>query len=169
MRRIINLSNALTLFRLVSAPIIMFLIIFDRMDFALILFILAALSDFLDGYLSRRLKKETKIGSVLDKAADKLLMGFVVLGFIIKFDVLWLLLIIIPIVVFYIIGSYYFFKHKYKVTLFGKISIWLQAITVVAFMIDYQYKFYLFWIVIAITAYVSFSYVYRILIKAYKK
>ena len=169
MKKIINISNGLSLFRLVIAPVIMFLIVFDKMDFALILFILAAITDFFDGYISRKFKRETKIGSTLDKVADKVLLGFVVLGFIIKYDSLWLLSILIPVIVFYIVGSYYFVKHKYKGTLLGKISIWLQAITIVAFMIDFKYKFYLFWIVIVVTSYVGFSYAYRILIKAYKK
>jgi phosphatidylglycerophosphate synthase len=169
MKKIINISNTLSFFRLISAPIIMFLIIFNKMDFALILFLLAAITDFLDGYLSRRLKRETKIGSTLDKVADKVLLGFIFLGFIIKYDSLWLLFILIPVIVFYIIGSYYFVKHKQKASLLGKANVWLQVITVVAFILDFEYKFYLFWVVIVVTTYVGFSYIYKILKKAYKK
>lgn len=169
MKKIFNISNGLSLFRLVIAPVIMFLIIFDKMYFALVLFILAALTDFLDGYASRKFKKETKIGDLLDKLSDKLLLGFIILGFIIKYNAYWSLFVLILVVASYIAGFHYFIKYKYRATLLGKINVWLQAITIVAFMIDFEYKFYLFWIVVIITAYVGLSYVYRILKKSYKK
>ena len=71
----LNLPNFLTILRLAAAPgvAIMFLY-FNRpwADwFALVLFVSAALTDFLDGYLARAWKQETKLGAMLDPIADK--------------------------------------------------------------------------------------------------
>ncbi|WP_368185019.1 CDP-diacylglycerol--glycerol-3-phosphate 3-phosphatidyltransferase [Aestuariibius sp. HNIBRBA575] len=70
-----NLPNLLTLLRLLAAPgvAIMFLY-FARPHadwFALILFVVAAVTDFLDGYLARAWKQESKFGAMLDPIADK--------------------------------------------------------------------------------------------------
>tara|TARA_R110002051_G_scaffold7035_5_gene33065 strand:+ start:18959 stop:19573 length:615 start_codon:yes stop_codon:yes gene_type:complete len=70
-----NIPNILTLLRLLAAPsvAIMFLY-FDRpwADwFALILFVSAAVTDFVDGYLARAWKQETKFGAMMDPIADK--------------------------------------------------------------------------------------------------
>jgi cardiolipin synthase (CMP-forming) len=71
----LTLPNILTLLRLAAAPgvVIMFLY-FHRpwADwFALLLFVVAALTDFLDGYLARRWKQESKLGAMMDPIADK--------------------------------------------------------------------------------------------------
>jgi len=70
-----NLPNILTLLRLLAAPgvAIMFLY-FSRpwADwFALVLFVTAAVTDWLDGYLARAWKQESKFGAMLDPIADK--------------------------------------------------------------------------------------------------
>ena len=61
MNKNINISNTLSLFRLMSAPVVMFAIIIDRNLFALVLFIIAALTDLFDGYIARKLKEETRL------------------------------------------------------------------------------------------------------------
>ncbi len=71
----LNLPNILTILRLLAAPgvVIMFLY-FNRpwADwFALVLFVSAAVTDFLDGYLARLWKQESKLGAMLDPIADK--------------------------------------------------------------------------------------------------
>ncbi len=70
-----NLPNILTLLRLIAAPgvAVMFLY-FTRPYadwFALILFVTASVTDWLDGYLARAWKQETKLGAMLDPIADK--------------------------------------------------------------------------------------------------
>ncbi|OUD10049.1 CDP-diacylglycerol--glycerol-3-phosphate 3-phosphatidyltransferase [Marivivens niveibacter] len=70
-----NLPNILTVLRLLAAPgvAVMFLY-FHRPTadwVALVLFILAAVTDFFDGYLARRWGQESKIGAMLDPIADK--------------------------------------------------------------------------------------------------
>ncbi|PIE15115.1 MAG: CDP-diacylglycerol--glycerol-3-phosphate 3-phosphatidyltransferase [Rhodobacterales bacterium] len=71
----INIPNILTVIRLLAAPgvAVMFLY-FTRPYadwFALILFVLAAVTDWFDGYLARLWGQETKLGAMLDPIADK--------------------------------------------------------------------------------------------------
>ena len=70
-----NVPNILTVLRLLAAPglAVMFLY-FHRPYadwFALLLFVSAALTDWIDGYLARAWKQETKLGTMLDPIADK--------------------------------------------------------------------------------------------------
>tara|TARA_Y100000746_G_scaffold229975_1_gene240656 strand:- start:3080 stop:3745 length:666 start_codon:yes stop_codon:yes gene_type:complete len=70
-----NIPNILTVMRLVAAPsiVIMFLYFSRPMAdwFALILFLVAAISDWFDGFLARLWRQESKFGQMLDPIADK--------------------------------------------------------------------------------------------------
>ncbi len=70
-----NIPNILTILRLVAAPAVAVMFLYFNRPladwFALILFILAAFTDFLDGYLARAWKQESKLGTMLDPIADK--------------------------------------------------------------------------------------------------
>jgi cardiolipin synthase (CMP-forming) len=67
--------NVLTLLRLIFVPFVAIAVIERRLDIALSLFILAGLSDGLDGLLARVLKQKTAVGEYLDPIADKLLLS----------------------------------------------------------------------------------------------
>jgi len=77
-RRIINLPNAITLLRIGILPVL-FLVLLEpgeAMSLAIaILFILAALTDLLDGYVARRYNIVTRMGKLLDPIADKIIMS----------------------------------------------------------------------------------------------
>jgi len=66
--------NLLSIFRILSAFAIIFTIMFNLPWITFILFTLAAISDWLDGYLARKYKCCTKLGGVLDHIGDKLLV-----------------------------------------------------------------------------------------------
>jgi cardiolipin synthase len=69
-----HIPNTLTAFRLLAAPVLAWLLWYgdDRAAFGL--FVLAGLSDAVDGYLAKRLAPGGRFGAWLDPAADKLLM-----------------------------------------------------------------------------------------------
>jgi CDP-diacylglycerol--glycerol-3-phosphate 3-phosphatidyltransferase len=72
-----NLSNKLTLFRISAIPLIAFLLLFAGKGTsfaAALIFLLAATSDALDGYMARRRNTVTNVGKLLDPLADKLLV-----------------------------------------------------------------------------------------------
>ena len=70
-----NIPNILTVLRLIAAPGVAILFLYFQRPvadwFALVLFVTAALTDFLDGYLARLWKQESKFGAMLDPIADK--------------------------------------------------------------------------------------------------
>lgn len=72
----IHLPNLLTCFRILLVPILVVVLLtkFEGKELVgLGLFLLAALTDFLDGYLARRWRLVTRLGMLLDPAADKIL------------------------------------------------------------------------------------------------
>ncbi len=75
--RLWNLSNKLTLFRIAAIPVVALLLLSPQRlpNFvAAALFLLAAITDSLDGYLARRRGTVTSLGKLLDPMADKLLV-----------------------------------------------------------------------------------------------
>ena len=75
-----NLPNILTLSRIVVIPIIVLLFFIDGNRWLiLIIFSIAGITDFFDGYIARSQKKISKVGIFLDPVADKLLVATVIL------------------------------------------------------------------------------------------
>lgn len=72
-----NLPNILTVFRIFLVPVFMFFLL-TRIQYGNYLaagvFVVAALTDSLDGYIARKRKQVTKLGTILDPLADKLLI-----------------------------------------------------------------------------------------------
>ena len=77
-----NSPNTLTLARIVSVPLLVWLIIDNEMLVAFGVFVLAGLSDAADGFLAKRYGWHTELGAYLDPIADKALLVtiFVTLG-----------------------------------------------------------------------------------------
>lgn len=74
---LLNIPNYLTISRIIIAPIIVFIYLYDIKYGNLIntfLFIVAAITDWLDGYLARKWNQSSKLGAFLDPVADKLLV-----------------------------------------------------------------------------------------------
>ena len=74
------LANLITLGRLVSVPVAIWLILDGRLAWAFCLFIAAALSDAVDGLVARLLDARSRIGALLDPLADKVLLVSVFLA-----------------------------------------------------------------------------------------
>ena len=69
----LNFPTVLTLSRIVLIPVFIF-IVYQHPVFGAIIFGIASITDFLDGYLARRSDKITKFGIILDPIADKFLV-----------------------------------------------------------------------------------------------
>jgi CDP-diacylglycerol--glycerol-3-phosphate 3-phosphatidyltransferase len=73
-----NLPNALTLFRIFLVPFLVVVLLtkFTGREFVgLAIFLVAAITDFFDGWVARRCNQTTRLGALLDPIADKLLMS----------------------------------------------------------------------------------------------
>ena len=69
----INVPNFLTLLRFLMIGVMVWFFLNDHPIYAMIVFVVAVLTDFLDGYIARRFNQITNIGKLLDPLADKLL------------------------------------------------------------------------------------------------
>src|SRR5215213_4110741 len=80
--RIVTVPNLLTVFRMVLIPVFVSLLFYQRFILALGIFVLAGVTDGLDGLLARRFNQKSQLGTILDPIADKLMLvtSFVVLS-----------------------------------------------------------------------------------------
>lgn len=103
-----NLPNILASFRIILAPLMLWILI-DRNNslfanwhpswfdyFAGLIFVIASITDFFDGYIARTWNQMTKLGAILDPLADKMLMlaGFLGLMVIDRADI-WAVFLIL--------------------------------------------------------------------------
>jgi cardiolipin synthase len=135
-------ANQLTILRIVFVPVFIILLVYHELGWALATFVLAGLTDVLDGIIARRFGQKTSIGAVLDPIADKLLMASSIL--ILSLPQMefhntiprWLLIVIIfrdvfillvSLIVVLMVGWRVFTPSPY-----GKISTFMQVLTVLA-------------------------------------
>lgn len=91
-----NLPNKLTIVRIIMVPIVMALMLTGHNIAALVVFALASVTDFLDGYIARKYNLVSSFGKIMDPLADKLLAFGALITFI-QIDVVsvWAPIIII--------------------------------------------------------------------------
>jgi cardiolipin synthase len=78
-----NIANILTLSRIASIPLIAALLFFEQPVFrwtALVLYAVACITDFFDGYIARRMDQVSALGRFLDPIADKLVVGAILMA-----------------------------------------------------------------------------------------
>jgi cardiolipin synthase len=80
--RIVTVPNLLTMFRMVLIPVFVSLLFYQKFMWALAVFIIAGVTDGLDGLFARRFDQKSQLGTILDPIADKLLLvtSFIVLS-----------------------------------------------------------------------------------------
>lgn len=134
--------NLLTIIRLCLAPFLVSCILENRFEVAFILFVIAGITDGLDGFLARVLKQGTTLGQYLDPIADKLLLStlFVVLTYksLIPTTVTVLVfgrdfaILIVAAVMYAVVG-----RRDFGPSIFGKANT-LAEITAVAVVLLHQ-------------------------------
>jgi cardiolipin synthase len=125
LRQILTAPNQLTLLRMIFLPFIVINLVKHDYKWALALFVLAGLSDGLDGLLARTLHQQTVLGQYLDPIADKLLMSTMFLVLSIERQIPWkytivvfsrdISILIISGVLFMIVGL-----RDFRPSIFGK-------------------------------------------------
>ncbi|ASS73875.1 CDP-diacylglycerol--glycerol-3-phosphate 3-phosphatidyltransferase [Tumebacillus algifaecis] len=163
-----NLPNILTMFRLGLIPVY-FLVFFSdltyNMELALLVIVLAGLTDIVDGYLARKYGLITELGSMLDPLADKLMMLSVVLSFVIDDRVSWLMagLLIVRDLGMILASVVYVTQGKKTVpaTIWGKMNTVLYYLALVALMFRWPNAEAYLWGVIILSFLISFHYMRR--------
>jgi len=143
--------NQLTLLRMLFLPFIVISLVDDHYTTALVLFVLAGMSDGLDGLLARRLHQQTVLGQYLDPIADKLLLStlFLVLSILHKIPWKYTVLvfgrdvaILVTSAVLYTIAG----LRNFKPSIFGKANTCAQIAAVFFVMLFEIYQVRSLWI-----------------------
>jgi cardiolipin synthase len=69
-----GLANWLTIVRILLVPVLVICLVYDRLTLALVTFVVAGVTDTMDGYIARTRGTKTRLGAFLDPLADKLLL-----------------------------------------------------------------------------------------------
>jgi cardiolipin synthase (CMP-forming) len=92
-----TLPNAVSAFRLLGVPLFLWLVLGPEADvLALLLLMVSGITDWLDGYLARRLNQTSKLGEILDPVADRLYILAVVVGLAVRDIIPWWVALILP-------------------------------------------------------------------------
>jgi cardiolipin synthase (CMP-forming) len=92
----LSIPNLITLARILLVPVIVWAIASDEMQAAFALFVLAGVSDLVDGFLAKRFRMATELGAYLDPLADKAMLVsiYVTLG-IVEAIPRWLVILVV--------------------------------------------------------------------------
>ncbi len=136
-----DIPNAISILRIILVVPVALLLVEKKFDWALYLFVFAAASDGLDGYLAKHFGWTSRLGSLLDPVADKLLLVtcYVLTGWLGLIPV-WLVWLIILRDVVIVVGAtsyhYLFGPFMGEPTLISKINTVAQIVLVVLVIFD---------------------------------
>ena len=96
--RVWTIPNILSMLRLAGVPLFLWLVLGPEADaWALVVLMISGVTDFLDGYLARRLNQFSNLGEILDPVADRLYILAVVVGLALRDIIPWWVAIILPL------------------------------------------------------------------------
>jgi cardiolipin synthase len=93
--RIFTIPNILSFVRLLLVPVFLVLIVRGEDGLALLVLVISSITDFLDGIIARRLNQVTRLGQLLDPAADRLFIFTALIGLAVRGVIPWWLVIVI--------------------------------------------------------------------------
>ncbi|MBI4483222.1 MAG: CDP-alcohol phosphatidyltransferase family protein [Acidobacteria bacterium] len=172
-------ANQLTILRMIFVPVIVLLLVYQHFGWALLAFVLAGLTDALDGLIARRFGQKTTLGQYLDPIADKLLLvsTFIALSLpqlSLKLRIpLWLtitaisrdLLVVLSSLIIILATSY----RSFKPSVFGKLTTFFQLLTVFYALVGNTFQANLgiftalIWLALSFTIISGLHYLYRVL------
>jgi cardiolipin synthase (CMP-forming) len=138
---VLTLANRLTILRILMTPVIIVLLFYRQVGAALALFVLAGITDGLDGFVARSRGQRTALGMVLDPVADKLLlMSAVIVLSILKELPWWFAIIVVSRDVILIGGAIILYIFVGQVSMppswLGKLTTGFQILTVLVALLD---------------------------------
>lgn len=121
-----NLPNLLTIIRFLLVPVMTYFLISKNYSLAITFYVLASITDVLDGYIARKYNMITKLGKILDPMADKLLQFSALVGlWIVGIIPFWITFIFFLKEIFMGLGAIKLLRNKDVVVpskWFGKMS-----------------------------------------------
>ena len=178
----LNLPNALSFFRILLAPLMFFMLvnapeIFVQIHiswinyFAALIFVIASVTDFFDGYIARCWDQKTKLGAILDPLADKMLILAAFLGLMMLGRASAWAVYLILVREFFITGFRVVMASdgvEVAASMAGKVKTVSQMFAVGFLLMSWPGGELLLWIAVALTLYSGFEYIFAY-VKAMKK
>jgi cardiolipin synthase len=167
-----NIPNTLTIFRFLLVPVFLVLLLNGYIMQALVTFIMAGVTDALDGAIARTTNTMTELGAILDPLADKALVltALIALTAMGKISP-WLTLIVLVRDVVVVTGSLIIYKRRYKVkvrpVLAGKLATFMLLLLLVLTLLgifwgrEFSLITYLVWVTAALVIISGTQYVMR--------
>ncbi len=159
-KSILNIPNALSVFRIIAAPILLALVVFNEQNLFKWLLLASLISDILDGLIARMLKQESQLGARLDSIGDMSTFLVTIFG-LFKFHETFLSVYKIQI---FIVLSFYFLETGLSLlrfraissfhTYLARINAYLQGIFIMSLFL-FGFKAWLFYpaVVVSLLAY----------------
>ena len=165
-----NWPNRLTILRIILVPVFILSVFYNELNIALLVFVVAMLTDALDGYIARTRGEKTQFGSIMDPIADKMLIGSAFISFslvsglpeylkmpayvpivIISRDVI----ILLGATIIYLLAG----KIEIRPTIIGKVTAFFQMLTVVALLVRFVHSNWMWNITVALTIISGLDYI----------
>ncbi|MFH1441300.1 MAG: CDP-alcohol phosphatidyltransferase family protein [Candidatus Omnitrophota bacterium] len=171
-----NFANKISTFRILTVPFFLASLIYYSPEkvyyrfIALGIFILAVVSDAVDGYIARKSKQQSKAGLILDPLGDKLLLmtAFICLTLIQQFPLrfpLWVTLIVISRDIIILLGTLIIYIVKQNIAVFptrwGKLTTIFQMTAVFVVLLQWRFAFIFWWLAVLFTLVSGIDYVMR--------
>lgn len=171
---VINVPNALAAFRILLAPLMLFFLIerdsallegihYTWLDyFAALIFVIASVTDFFDGYIARNFNQITTVGKIIDPLADKMLVlaGFLGLMMIDRANG-WLVFLIFTRE-FFITGLRVMAASEgidVAASMLGKVKTIIQMVAIGWLLMNWPFAQAIFVIAVIITLYSGYEYI----------
>ena len=172
----LNFANKITIFRILAAPFFIVAIAYyspEReylKDIALGIFLVAVISDLIDGYIARTRKEKTKAGALLDPLADKLLL---ISAFISLYKVghtlgpvtfpLWVVLAVISRDVILLLGAMIIYVTHGSITIeptrWGKATTFFQILSIFGVLLQTPFSAAIWYATVLLTVISGFGYI----------
>lgn len=163
-------SNKITLFRMVLVPIFILAIFYHQFEIAFFIFLVAAATDALDGYLARVRKEKTRLGTIMDPLADKMLLGsaFVSLALVSGLPEYLAMPGYVPIIiisrdVLILTGAVLLHLVKGRIevkpSILGKVTTFFQMLTIILVLLKFPYSSWVWNITVVFTVLSGLDYV----------
>lgn len=178
--KVITVPNLLTFLRMALIPVFASLLFYGDSGWALAVFIIAGVSDGVDGFVARRFKQESELGTILDPIADKLLMttAFIILTLPTVLAPVrhlpvpfWVTAAVIgrDVLIITVAGAINVMTgfHGFKPSWLGKLSTFVQVLAVGLILLAavFKYSFYLptVYMIVVLLAFLSgFHYIFHV-------
>ena len=164
------IPNLISLFRVLCIPFFIWTLKESRIGLALGIFTLAVLSDFVDGYLARKIPQQSPAGALLDPLADKfLLMTAFVCMYALKNLAInipfWVLLIVMSRDLIILVGTGLLFLMgtpiEIRPTIWGKLTTFFQMLTVLSVLVGMVYSYVIWNIAVLFTLISGINYIFK--------